>query len=75
MYIQRSVRKREGRYSLFKTRYYSVVCDDLEIEFHVEAPSYMKLFFMLLERGLGKRNVFQLTQWLCNGESCNGKFL
>ena len=41
----------------------------LGIEFHVEAPSYMKLFFMLLERGLGKRNVFQLTQWLYNGES------
>ena len=24
------------------------------IEFHVEAPSYMKLFFMLLVRGFGK---------------------
>ena len=34
------------------------------MEFRVEAPSYMKLFFMLLERGLGKRNVFELSQRL-----------
>ena len=33
------------------------------MEFHVEAPSYMKLFFMLLERGLGKR----ITYLNCHG--------
>ena len=36
----------------------------LGIEFHVDAPSYMKLFFVLLERGLGKRNVTEvMKQW------------
>ena len=34
----------------------------LGIEFYVDVQSYMKLFFMLLERGLGKRNVFELSR-------------
>ena len=41
------------------------------IEFHVEAPSYMKLFFILFEHGLGKRNVFELSRRLC----CSDSFL
>ena len=41
------------------------------IEFHVEAPSYMKLFFILFEHGLGKRNVFELSRRLC----CSNSFL
>ena len=40
-------------------------------EFHVEAPPYMKLFLMLLERDLGKRNVFELSRRL----RCNDSFL
>ena len=34
----------------------------LGIEFHVDTQSYMKLFFMLLERGLSKCKVFELSR-------------
>ena len=65
MYVRKSVRKRKGRYSLFKNRYYLLSLMIIGIEFHFKVPSYIKLFFMLLEGGLGKRNVFELSRRLC----------
>ena len=68
MYIRRSVRERVD-----------ILFSKLDIAFlflmilgiDVEAPSHMKLFFMLSERGLGKRNVFELSRRLC----CSDSFL